>query len=301
MRKLFIILLVVGLGLPLIGQNTQMRTRVLTSLTNVEVEQYLKRNDVIFIPVGATEVHGGFPVDCEYVSPLAMAIKMAEKADGLVLPFLSYFYPGATQVGPGTVESSAIEGAEYLKIIARSLLRQGFKTQIYITGHGPSYGFMSPFIFDFLDETHVPVLWIDQSKLMPTIEGKQDMSSFNTILYGAYSIVGRLNDIPLSFEGIDLPKDYKPNGENGTPTAAANLMPLNKTQSVQWYYESPFDHGGVPQSITAMQREQWAKEGIVLMDKMIEDININSIVNDLKDHQKYIEETVKKYGGLLDF
>ena len=30
----------------------QMRTRLLTSLTNTEVEQYLKRNDVIFIPVG---------------------------------------------------------------------------------------------------------------------------------------------------------------------------------------------------------------------------------------------------------
>ncbi len=70
-----------------------MRTRNLTSLTNTEIEEYLKRNDIIFIPVGNVEVHGGFPTDCEYVGPLAFAQKMAEEADGLVLPNLAYFFP----------------------------------------------------------------------------------------------------------------------------------------------------------------------------------------------------------------
>ena len=75
----------------------QMRTRLLTSLTNQEVEDYLQRNDVIFVPAGPTEVHGKWPLDCEYALPLAYAIKLAEKADGLVFPNLSYIYPGATR------------------------------------------------------------------------------------------------------------------------------------------------------------------------------------------------------------
>ena len=94
---------VLGSVLPALGNAAEMRTRILTSLTNVEVEAYLDRNDVIFIPVGVAEVHGSYPVDCEYVAPLALSIKMAEKVDGLVLPHLIYFYPGATTVGKSTV------------------------------------------------------------------------------------------------------------------------------------------------------------------------------------------------------
>lgn len=36
----------------------KMRTRSFPSMTNYEIEQYLKRNDVIFIPVGNAEMHG---------------------------------------------------------------------------------------------------------------------------------------------------------------------------------------------------------------------------------------------------
>ena len=105
----------------------QMRTRLLTSLTNTEVEQYLKRNDVIFIPVGTVEPHGGLPIDCEYVGPLAYAIKMAEATDGLVLPGMAYFFPDATIVGRGAVHVTPSEGTPYLMAVARSLLRQGFR------------------------------------------------------------------------------------------------------------------------------------------------------------------------------
>lgn len=33
-----------------------MRTRLMTQLTNFEVEQYLEHNDLIFIPVGTVEL-----------------------------------------------------------------------------------------------------------------------------------------------------------------------------------------------------------------------------------------------------
>ena len=71
-----------------------MRTRLLTSLTGYEVADYIKRNDVIFVPVGPTEINGGNPTDVEYVIPLAYALKLAEKSDGLVLPYLVLFLSG---------------------------------------------------------------------------------------------------------------------------------------------------------------------------------------------------------------
>src|SRR5215469_13888786 len=80
-----------------------MRTRYFTNLTNPEIEQYLKHNDVIFIPVGTVESMGAFPTDLEYVMAEAYALKMAEEADGLILPHVIFFYPGVTATGRGSV------------------------------------------------------------------------------------------------------------------------------------------------------------------------------------------------------
>ena len=39
-----------------------MRTRILGKMLNSEVQEYLKHNDIIIVPVGTTEMHGGFPL-----------------------------------------------------------------------------------------------------------------------------------------------------------------------------------------------------------------------------------------------
>ena len=110
-----------------------MRTRIIQKMLNDEVEEYLTRNDIVIVPVGTVEMHGGFPLDSETVVSEAFALKMAEACDGLVLTGLPYFYAGATASGRGTVQVSIQEGIRYLTGIAESLLRQGFKRQIYIS------------------------------------------------------------------------------------------------------------------------------------------------------------------------
>ena len=133
-----------------------MRTRYLTSLTNPEIEDYLKRNDVIFIPVGTVESMGAFPTDLEYAMAEAYALKMAEEADGLVLPHVIYFYPGVTVTGRGSVYISQETGLAYLKEIAHSLLRQGFRRQIYTSAHGPSNQYVAAMVREFFEETKDP-------------------------------------------------------------------------------------------------------------------------------------------------
>jgi hypothetical protein len=59
-----------------------LRTRYFTSLTNLEVETYLQYNDVIVVPIGNIQAHGTLPVDCEYVTAEAIALRMAEGANG---------------------------------------------------------------------------------------------------------------------------------------------------------------------------------------------------------------------------
>ena len=295
MKKSLVFLLVLISLLPATGQTKVMRTRLLTSLSNVEIEQYLKRNDVIFVPIGTVEVHGGLPVDCEYVGALAVAIKMAEKADGLVLPYVAFGYPGATTVGRGTIYFRSSDFLDYLKIIARSLLRQGFKTQIYVTAHGPSYLYTAPLVREFLDETKVPILAIDLATVMANYGG-DSFGQFDNFMFGAYSIVGRLEDIPLDFSGFDLPAEIPVIPE----PQQMERNKLNSHTAIGFYYPTPFAHGGIPKSITASQREQYAEEGTKYINNLVEAMDMNAIVNSLKSQQKWIiDELLPRYGDLL--
>jgi creatinine amidohydrolase len=265
-----------------------MRTRSLPSLTNTEVEAYLSRNDIIFIPVGNVEVHGGLPEDCEYVGPLAFAQKMAEETDGLVFPYLAYFFPGGTVVGKGTVYVTPSEGLAYLKAIAHSLLRQGFRRQIYLTAHGPSPQTLSPLIREFFDETKDPILYIELGGLMNKVK-----ADHNKVLFGAYSVVGRLEDIPLNVTQVMPEHPMDPS--------------LNKLQSlgpgsgaIGAYFGDPGEHGGLAKPITAAERAQWAKEGVAMIDATIKAADIKGIVQAIRDHDRFTQDVIlPKYGKTL--
>ena len=278
----------IGFALICWGQAPQMRTRMLTSLTNTEIEEYLKRNDVIFIPVGNVEVHGGFPTDCEYVGPLAFAQKMAEEVDGLVLPNLAYFFPGGTVVGKGTVYIKPSEGLPYLKAIARSLLRQGFRRQIYLTSHGPSPQTLSPLIREFFDETKDPILYIEMGGLM-----RKAHADFNKVLFGAYSVVGRLEDIPLNVTQVmpEHPADPSLNKLQGLGPGSG---------AIGAYFGDPGEHGGLAKPITAEQRAQYAKEGVAMIDATVKAADVKGIVQAMRDHDEFTQKVIlPKYGNIL--
>jgi creatinine amidohydrolase len=286
-----------------------MRTRYLTSLTNAEIEEYLQRNDIIFVPVGTVEVHGGLPVDCEYVGPLAWSLKLAEEVDGLVLPYLAYFYPGGTAPAKGTVEIMPSEGLAYLKVIARSLLRQGFRRQIYITGHGPSFETLSPLIREFFDETHCPILYLSTGALRGGTQsqggrggrgapaqggrGTQPGGSQNAMMCGAYSIVGRLEDIPVNMS--------HPMPPHPTDQALSKLEALGPgSGTIGYYFGDPGEHGGAFTAITAEQRAALAKEGVAQIEATVKGSDIKGIVQAMRDHDRFTQEVVlPKYGSTI--
>ena len=107
------------------------------------------------------------PLDSETVISEAYALKMAEdSATDWRLPGCPTFMPGATASGRGTVQVSIRQGIDYLSAIAHSLLRQGFKRQIYMSFHGPAHMTCSPMVRDFFDETGVPILYMDLTMQM---------------------------------------------------------------------------------------------------------------------------------------
>ena len=267
----------------------EMRTRILGKLINSEVQDYLKRNDIIIVPVGTTEMHGGLPLDCETVLSEALALRMAEACDGLVLTGLPYFYAGATASGRGTVEVSIRDGIDYLGAIARSLLRLGFKRQVYLSFHGPAHMTICPMIRDFYDETGVPILYMDcMIHLGKCKDFFTSMDAFNDIFVGAYKIMNRLEDIPL-VTGFN---DFK--GQSCAPFN--DLFALGfQSAAIGYCFGENGDHAPTPDIPDVATRDRMAENGEQIINTMVERMNMPHVVEQMRKLEEYGLENEKKY------
>ena len=268
----------------------EMRTRILGKLLNSEVQEYLKENDIIIVPVGTTEMHGGLPLDCETVMSEALAVKMAEACDGLVLTGLPYFYAGATASGRGTVQVSVRQGIDYLGAIARSLLRLGFKRQVYLSFHGPAHMTICPMIRDFYDETGVPILYMD---CMMQFGKNKDlltdfMMDFHSITVGAYKIMNRIDDVPLvTGYAHRNPQSCAPFND---------LFSLGyQSAAVGYCFGENGDHMSTPDIPDLETRDRMALKGEAIITEMAKRMDMPHVVDQLRKLEAYGLENEKKY------
>jgi creatinine amidohydrolase len=304
-------------------ETPKMRTRLMTSLTGYEVADYLKHNDVIFVPVGPTEVNGGNPTDVEYVIPLAYAIKLAEKSDGLVMPYLAYFYPGSTTISRGTVMVTPEEGLQYLKVLTRSLIRQGFRRIVFLTSHGPSGDTLRPLVREIFDETHVPVVWMSTSEIppvggdsrggqrgpwrpsMPASGGpgaaadpnagmEEAFKQMKMSTYGAYLAVGRLGDMPVDYS-------VAPHSIESDPSTAKLSHYLGGGAQADYgrFYADPAEHGRFPTPVTAEQSQEWGEQGLKNIEAQVAAFDINGLLDAMREHDQFTKTLEKKFGDLL--
>ena len=267
----------------------EMRTRILGKMLNSEVQDYLKRNDIIIVPVGTTEMHGGLPLDCETVMSEALALKMAEACDGLVLTGLPYFYAGATASGRGTVQVTVRQGIDYLGAIARSLLRLGFKRQVYVSFHGPAHMTICPMIRDFYDETGVPILYLDSvMKILGNIPALGGMEGLNDMFVGAYKVMNRLEDVPLVTGYSDpVPQSCAPFND---------LFALGyQSAAVGYCFGENQDHAPTPDIPDEETRNRMAENGEKVIDKLVETMNMAHVVEQLRKLEAYGLENEQKY------
>jgi creatinine amidohydrolase len=266
-----------------------MRTRILGKMINTEVQESPSRNDIIIVPVGTTEMHGGFPLDCETVISEAYALKMAEACDGLVLTGLPYFYAGATASGRGTVQVTIRQGIDYLGAIARSLLRLGFKRQVYVSLHGPAHMTICPMVRDFYDETGVPILYVDSvMQLFASMKELGGMGAFNDMFVGAYKVMGRLEDVPLVTGFSDpVPQSCAPFND---------LFALGyQSAAVGYCFGENQDHAPTPDIPDEETRDRMAENGEKVIDFLVGKMNMPHVVEQLRKLEEYGLENEKKY------
>jgi hypothetical protein len=282
-------------------------TRDVTRLSQVQISDYLKRSNVIFVAVDATESQGASASDREYIAPLGSAAQMAEETDSVYLPNLCYFYPGSTITSSATVYISIPLGEAYLKAMAHSLLRQGFKTQIWVWhGHGPSPLYVGAMVRDFFEETHVPILAIDAAQAERTYKGQKEM-----LMYGKYAFVGHIEDLPLAGEVPARPASQVSTGGGGRGAAAEDpglatltTMGLAGSLALGYWWADPEAHGagggGGKLPATAEERAEWGKIGRQQLAAVVKTMDLKTVVSALQEHAKFTEDKiVPKFRTLL--
>ncbi len=277
-----------------------MRTRNLCALTNYEAEQYLDRNDVIFIPIGTAELHGPLPLDCEYVLAEAFAYELADRCDGLVLPHIAYTHPGATDIGRGTVYMSMTDGNAYLRAISQSLLNQGFRRQVFLSAHGPAFMTVLPMLTQFLDETKVPLFYGDFMSLMVEagIDSRSKPGMLDDMIYGAYLRMNRLDDVPI---GMNMPEIVTgPESDTGhfVPKSIFELWPKAGGYFTAWKMGNVLEHGG--NCVPVMSKEelqQKAEAGLAMLKEFADKLNFQKKLDALRDLDRFHQEVVMPLYG----
>jgi creatinine amidohydrolase len=294
-----------------------MRTRILPQMTNYEVEEYLERSDIIFVPVGPTEMHGRLPLEIEYVGPLGMAVAMAEKVDGLVLDGLKYFYNGSCATGRGTVRMSVHDGYMYLKAIALSLLSQGFNRQIFVTGHGTSELTMGALVGDFFDETKHPIAWVDQmtvqnfAKFRVGPDEAKKYHDFRDLTMGSYELLGRKSELvvdPACTPKIERTGEMFKPGQSafmGLPESMRNMSHIinfgSFAYSYGFYFGDVKDHGGDQGAFaSAAERDEACRCGLEQLRRVVDAVDMPLFVQQMRDQANYNETVIKpKFGKYL--
>lgn len=108
----------------------------LNELTWKEVESYLKKDDVILVPVGSTEEHGpAAPLGLDTYAAIALAKDVAEKAGVISTPPL-WFGDSSHHLGfAGTISLRTKTLTAVIKDISQSLAGHGFRKILFINGH----------------------------------------------------------------------------------------------------------------------------------------------------------------------
>lgn len=102
-----------------------------------QVEEYLKVEDRVLLPIGSTEQHGTRGIfGTDALIPEALCEKLGEKENVLVAPSLNYGMAEHHMAFPGTVTLSASALMMVVSDILSSFARHGLNRILIVNGHG---------------------------------------------------------------------------------------------------------------------------------------------------------------------
>ena len=132
-------------------EHSELLSHNLADLPYPDIQEYLRRKDLILIPVASTEQHGPhLPLSTDTVTAEEVARRAGEKADVLYTPCVWTGYSPQHMRGPGqgfgTITLRAETFNNLLYDISRSLIHHGFNRLIFVAGHGSNAKIVDPLL-----------------------------------------------------------------------------------------------------------------------------------------------------------
>jgi creatinine amidohydrolase len=108
-------------------------------LTTKEFARLVKKDPIVFLPIGATEAHGmHLPLGTDSYQPQWLCDALAQKLGGLVAPLLPYGQHSSTRNMPGTIALRSETLRALVTDVIDSLVRHGVRKLVIISGHAGS-------------------------------------------------------------------------------------------------------------------------------------------------------------------
>ncbi len=104
--------------------------------TYPEIEELLKSEPVIILPIGSVEAHGyHLPLNTDMVQPLWLAEEIAKRVNAIILPPIHYGWTKGLSSFPGTI-SIGFETLKNLVLdILKEVVKHGGRKIIVLSGH----------------------------------------------------------------------------------------------------------------------------------------------------------------------
>ena len=147
-----------------------MRVRYLNWM---QLEEYLKRDDRIVLPVGSTEQHAYLSLATDNILAERVSAEAAEPLGVLVLPALAYGLTPAFAAFPGSPTLRFETLVAVLRDLLDSLLAQGFRRFLVVNGHGgnaPAAGLVREWAASRPDAQAIFHSWFNGPKVLEVAE-----------------------------------------------------------------------------------------------------------------------------------
>jgi creatinine amidohydrolase len=102
----------------------------------MQVEDYLRRDDRVLLPIGSTEQHGYLSLETDNILAERVSAEAAEPLGVLVLPVLPYGLTPSFAAYPGSPTLHLDTFLGVLRDLLDSLYGQGFRRFLVVNGHG---------------------------------------------------------------------------------------------------------------------------------------------------------------------
>jgi len=105
-------------------------------MTSKEFAEAMKREPIVFLPMGATEAHGiHLPLATDCYQPEALCAALTKEFDGLMAPSVRYGHHSSTRNLPGTIGIESETLKALVMDILTSMHRQGIRKVVLVSGH----------------------------------------------------------------------------------------------------------------------------------------------------------------------